>query len=328
MKFLLKLVITCVLVALIIWYLGGLEETIAVISQADLRYLLAGALVLTLDRIAMAYKWSLLLQSRGLQLPLMRGTKIYCASMIWGMFLPSTVGSDTIRAFMTCRGGLDSSNVIASIVIERMIGFISALLLGLIGLFILDQTGQLDPRFQPIWWVGGMMLGGAILIFGISLSHSLFDFIYEQIPKRLLQNRIAIRLQKLHKTYVAYNANKKILTKFFGLTFGQQLLAVIPTWLIALGLGIDVGLLFMAGVLPLTLLISRLPVSINGLGVFEGVFILLLSLGGVSAAEAVSIVVIGRVLEVVSYLPWWLAYAINDGTIRPPTPLQDRHPNG
>lgn len=45
MKFLLKLVITCVLVVLIIWYLGGLEETIAVISQADLRYLLAEVLV-------------------------------------------------------------------------------------------------------------------------------------------------------------------------------------------------------------------------------------------------------------------------------------------
>jgi glycosyltransferase 2 family protein len=328
MKFLLKLVITCVLVVLIIWYLGGLEETIAVISQADLRYLLAGVLVLTLDRILMTYKWSLLLQSRGLQLPLMRGTKIYCASMIWGMFLPSTVGSDAIRAFMTCRGGLDSSNVITSIVVERMIGFISALLLGLIGLFILDQTGQLDPRFQPVWWMGGVMLGGAILIFGISLSHSLFDFIYEQIPKRLLQNRIAIRLQKLHKTYVAYNANKKILTKFFGLTFGQQLLAVIITWLIARGLGIDVGILFMAGVLPLTLLISRLPVSINGLGVFEGVFILLMSLGGVSAAEAVSIAVTGRLLEIVSFLPWWLAYVIDDGTIRPPTPLQDHHPSG
>ena len=328
MKSLLKLVITCVLVALIIWYLGGLEETMAVISQADLRYLLAGALVLTLDRILVTYKWALLLQSKGLQLSLIRGTKIYCASMIWGMFLPSTVGSDAIRAFMTCRGGLDSSNVIASIVVERMIGFISALLLGLIGLFILDQTGQLDPRFQPVWWMGGMMLGGAVLIFGISLSHSLFDFIYEQIPKRLLQNRIAIRLQKLHKTYVAYNVNKKILTKFFGLTFGQQLSAVILNWLIARGLGIDMGLLFMAGVLPLTLLISRLPVSINGLGVFEGVFILLMSLGGVSAAEAVSIAVTGRLLETVSFLPWWLAYVIDDGTIRPPTPLQDHHPSG
>ncbi len=328
MKLLPRLIISCLLVALIIWYLGGLEEIIAIISQTDLRYLLAGALVLTLDRILMAYKWSLLLHSRGLQLPLMRGTKIYCASMIWGMFLPSTVGSDAIRAFMTCRGGLDSNNVIASIVVERMIGFISALLLGLIGLLILDQTGDLDPRFQPVWWIGGIMLGGAILIFGISLSHSLFDFIYQKMPERLLRNKIAVRLQKLHKTYADYHTNKKILTRFFGLTFGEQFSFVIITWLIAHGLGIDVGLLFMAGVLPLTLLISRLPVSINGLGVFEGVFILLMSLGGVSAAEAVSIAVTGRLLETVSFLPWWLAYVIDDGTIRPPTPLQDRHPNG
>jgi hypothetical protein len=67
---------------------------------------------------------------------------------------------------------------------------------------------------------------------------------------------------------------------------------------------------------------------INGLGVFEGVFILLMSFGGVSAAEAVSIAVTGRLLETVSFLPWWLAYVIDDGTIQPPMPLQDRHPNG
>jgi hypothetical protein len=69
-------------------------------------------------------------------------------------------------------------------------------------------------------------------------------------------------------------------------------------------------------------------VSINGLGVFEGVFILLMSLGGVSAAEAVSIAVTGRLLETVSFLPWWLAYVIDDRTIRSPTPLQDHHPSG
>jgi glycosyltransferase 2 family protein len=328
MKFLPRLAISCTLVAFIIWYLEGLEDIIALISQADPRYLLAGTLVITLDRVLMAYKWALLLHSRGLQLPLMRGTQIYCASMIWGLFLPSTVGSDAIRAFMTCRGGLDSNNVVASIVVERMIGFISALLLGLIGLFILDQTGDVDPRFQPVWWIGGIMLGGAILIFGISLSHSLFDLIYEKTLRHLLRNQMVVRLQKLHKTYVDYNTNKKILTKFFGLTFGEQLQVVLINWLIARALGIDVGLLFMAGVLPLTLLISRLPVSINGLGVFEGVFILLMSFGGISAAEAISIAVTGRLLETVSFLPWWLAYVIDDGTIRPPTPLQDRHSNG
>ena len=57
-------------------------------------------------------------------------------------------------------------------------------------------------------------------------------------------------------------------------------------------------------------------------------FILLMSLGGVSAAGAVSIALIGRLLETVSFLPWWLAYVIDDGTIRPPTPLQDHHPSG
>jgi uncharacterized membrane protein YbhN (UPF0104 family) len=59
------------------------------------------------------------------------------------------------------------------------------------------------------------------------------------------------------------------------------------------------------------MLVARLPISINGIGVFEGALILTLSLAGVSASEAVAIAVMGRILDTVALLPWWLAFLFN-----------------
>jgi len=117
-------------------------------------------------------------------------------------------------------------------------------------------------------------------------------------------------------TYQGYGTKKRALVAFFSLTFGEQWLAIVFAWVIAIGMGIHVGLLFIAGVLPLALLISRLPISIDGWGVFDGVFILLMSLAGVSAAEAVAIALAARVLQTASWLPWWLSHLISNGGFR------------
>jgi uncharacterized membrane protein YbhN (UPF0104 family) len=82
-------------------------------------------------------------------------------------------------------------------------------------------------------------------------------------------------------------------------------------------MGVDVGVLFMLGVVPLTVLISRLPISIGGLGVYEGIFALLMFLGGVSASQAVAIAFAGRILETVAYLPWWIVHMAGSRKGRP-----------
>ena len=105
---------------------------------------------------------------------------------------------------------------------------------------------------------------------------------------------------------------------FFGLTLVQQLMPILLLWLTAQALRIELGLLDMTGVVPLSFLISRIPVSISNLGVLEGIFMVLMSLGGVSAAESIAIVLAFRFLEMASWLPWWLAHVVGSGELRPP----------
>jgi uncharacterized protein (TIRG00374 family) len=147
-----------------------------------------------------------------------------------------------------------------------------------------------------------------------SFSQSAFDLLHGRLLHRFRDTRLIQRLWQLHSTYRAYQYDKSNLALFFGLTFGEQLFMIVLFWLIAHGLGIEVSLFYIAGVVPLTILVARLPVSVNGWGVFDGVFILLISLAGVSAVEAIAIVLISRILQTVSWLPWWGAHVLGNAS--------------
>ena len=68
---------------------------------------------------------------------------------------------------------------------------------------------------------------------------------------------------------------------------------------------------------PLSLLIARLPIGLYGLGTFEGAFVFLLSASGLSGADAVAMSLSARILEILAFLPWWLANLTTAGSIWP-----------
>lgn len=326
LKLVVRIALTLLILGALLWKLGGIGEVAKWIAGLKFSYILLVLLVMTLDRLLMTYKWTRLLVARGIRLPFFQAMQIYCAAMIWGMFLPSTMGADAIRAFSTARKGIDSDEVVASIILERLIGFLSALLLGLFSLVLLSASGLLDQRFQFIWLSAvGVLLAG-ILAFAVSFSQKWFDFIHGRLLKRFEKNAIFRRLRQFHETYLNYQEDKASLVIFFGLTFLEQLLPILYTWLIAQGIGLDVKLLFIAGAVPLTILVSRIPISIDGLGVYDGVFALLMSLSGVAPAQAIAITFIGRILQIMVWLPWWFAYVVGSGSVRPPQAVLPHRP--
>ncbi len=316
MKTALRVAVSAILVGAIVWMLGGIREVGAQILRIDPLYLVPIVALIMIDRGLMAYKWCFLLRGRGIRLPILRAMMVYCASAIWGLFLPTTVGSDAIRAFSTARTGIDPKEVVASIIVERFIGFLSALVLAVMSLCLLTHLGYLGNRVVFAWLLGGGMLLGAVFLFVGSVSETAFLLFHDKVLHGIQHRPIAKKIREFHDTYRSFAADRWNLSTFFGLTFGEQLLPILDTWLVARGMGIDVGMLYLAAALPLALLISRLPISIDGIGVFEGIFIVLMSLAGLSAAQAVAIAVVSRVLATITYVPWWFAYVISSRNLR------------
>ena len=328
MKTTLKVAVSAILIGAIVWMLGGIREVGAQILRIRPIYILPIVAVAMIDRALMAYKWCLLLRGRGIRLPFLQAMMVYCASAIWGLFLPTTVGSDAIRAYSTSRGGIDPKEVVASIIIERFLGFLSALLLAVMSLILLTHLGYLGDRVVFAWLLGGGMLLGAAFLFFVSVSERAFLLFHEKVLHRVKSGRVALKLREFHDTYRSFAADRGTLSTFFGLTFGEQLFPILDTWLVARGMGIDVGVLYFAAALPMALLISRLPISFDGIGVFEGIFILLMSLAGLTAAQAVAIAVTSRILGTISYIPWWFAYGVSSRNLRAQDALRGKSPSG
>jgi len=318
MKIALKILVSVGLLAAIVWNHGGLQAVATEIFRVDLRYIVLVAGLSLADRGLMTFKWTLLLRGRGLRISFLRAMMIYCASWVWGFFLPTTVGSDAIRAYCTSREGLDARETVASIVVERFVGFLSSLVLMFFSLLLLTALGSLGGQIVLAWAVGAAFAAVGVLLYLVSVSDRAFDLAHNRILGRFRRFGIASRLREFHEAYQSFVRDRRYFGTFFCLTFLEQLFPIVSLWAIARGMGIETGLLYFAGALPLAMLFSRLPISFDGIGVFEAVFVVLIALAGVSASQAVAISVTGRILMLLVLIPWWLAFVFARGNLRAP----------
>jgi len=318
MKLWLRIALSIVLVVLLLTYVVDVREVGHILQRFDAGWLLLGIVVVTIDRVLMTFKWTLLLRAQGYRLPLLQGVTIYCTSMVWGLALPATVGADAIRAVMVTKRGFNGTDVVTSIVIERMVGFVLALALGLVSLAILRNIGVLGARFDIALYLGVAMLIGVTALLVAALNEKLVSAVLVRLPRFVRESKVMQYLERFAAAYRALGGARRTIAKFSALTVLEQVFSVIFPWTLAKGLDVDVNLLLLLGVLPISTLISRLPISFDGLGVYEAVFVGLLVLAGISAEAALAIAISGRIIQLFAFLPWWVAYVARSGAVRPP----------
>jgi glycosyltransferase 2 family protein len=318
MKFWLRTALSVALVVLLFTYVVDAHEVVQILERFDTTYLLLAIAVVTLDRVLMTFKWTLLLRAQGYRLPLLQGVTIYCTSMVWGLALPTTVGADAIRAVMVTKRGFKGTDVVTSIVIERMIGFVLALALGLVSLAVLRTIGVLDGRFDRALYLGVAMLVGVTVLLVAALDEKLVARVVARLPAVVRDSKVMHYLERFAKAYRSLGSARGTMAQFSVLTVLEQVLSIFFPWAVARGLGVPVDLVLLLGVLPISTLVSRLPISFDGLGVFEAVFVGLLVLAGIHAEAALAIAISGRVIQLFAFLPWWFVYVAQSGGVRPP----------
>ena len=261
-----------------------------------------------LDRFTMTFKWLLLLRSVNRHMPLMQGMTVYCTSTLLGSFLPTTAGSDVIRGVWATRLGLGGAHVTASIVVERFIGFLSVVLLALAAQLYLATRTHLSSAMHLVFAVGVCVFIAAFVAACLLLHPRSQRWMVALMPARIRDMSIVRKLLSVLDACRELGAARSTLLTFFLLTLFEQFLPVASVIVLAKGLGIEVasGWVF-SGVMS-SLIVARLPISIDGIGVYDGLFATLMTLGGVPAEASVAIALTCRVLQMVACAPWALAF--------------------
>jgi uncharacterized protein (TIRG00374 family) len=269
------------------------------VETADVGLLAIAYVLYVLDRALMSYKWGLLLRVHGLHVPLWQGWSIYSAASFASTFLPSTVGADMLRAAWSWRRGLRSEAAVAAVVVERAIGFLASFSLSVAAVVYLSASAAFAELAAFRW------IAVALFVLAAAAVVLSFDPRVHRVMARALPGAVGrglLRwLERFEDAYTAYRAERSVLWGFSALTLAEQIVTLAMTYLVALAIGIGVPPIYFAATCSVAFLASRLPISLDGLGILEGAVVVLLGRAGVDPAEAVAFALLSRVMAIAAY---------------------------
>ena len=294
-------------IALLAWRVD-LASTLHTLERVEPLALALAAGMALLDRFVMAWKWNLLLRVRGRALRALDAFRLYLASGFVGYFVPA-VGSDFFRAARLSVSGRALSNVSASILLERVLGLIAVLGIGLAGLAVLVRRGGRADLAPVLWTVALAFLGvlGATIL---SLNERLFAQL-RRASARFSHVRALELLYALHAEYVAMSRARATVLAFGLLSVINQLIQALAFAPILLSIGAPVHLLSLCTLLPLTKAVFQLVPVPAGIGVAEGTFVVTLSLARVPPAQGLAVALAIRAIDLAMLFPMGVAYLLD-----------------
>lgn len=246
----------------------GLQNILSHLGNMDLRFFLLSSLVYLVTIFLASLRWGLLLKrSQPMK-------KLFSLCLIGGFFnhfMPGAVGGDAVKAYYLYKETGQGGSSLGSVFLDRYVGYFALLSIGLIS----GIAGYGDLKALGLHWLTPslfiLFLSGSLLFFGLRIGRkfkALADF-YDYFHDTL--------------------RDRRAIGQAFLLSLMIQVLTILEIELISLGLGQHPSFTALFVFVPLIITVMAVPVSISGLGLREGAFVVLFGLTGISAEAATAI---------------------------------------
>ena len=260
---------------------NDIGKTVEIAKDADFFYLLAALVCVFAVYGVILVRWAVIIKALELRLARKEVVRWFFIGTFFNFVLPTSTGGDIIKAIGLCQDTRDRAKVVASIVLDRILGFISITIVALVSYFVARKIA--DEKF---------LFNGIIVLFLVSWGGFLF-----LVSGRLyslacgLFNRWASVREKLWKLHQAFALIKeKLPFALLAIVISSlaQVLLGLSYFLTAKGLHQDADLVYCIAFAPLICVASSLP-SIGGLGFRENATVLLFMKIGMTRPAAVSL---------------------------------------
>lgn len=241
---------------------------------------LGGAFAVAMGGIVLsAWRWQrvLIVFDRAVRLRTLVGH--YFSGQFVGNVLPSTIGGDVVRVTRLTQTIGDAPTAFGSVALERLTGFIALPLLSLIG-FAVDPS-LLGARRS---WIALLASGVTI----VALVTILFLAAHPRLAGRYRHDDGWTRfIGAVHVGVERMRREPRRAAAALGTAMLYQASLVVTMWCVAHALGAPVPSGALLAYIPAVAMAQVLPLSLAGLGVREGMLVLLLTPLGVSTGQAV-----------------------------------------
>jgi len=274
-----------------LWAPAGRAQVSALFSEANPVFVLLSVLIQFVLNYASAFKWWMLLRSRGIHVSSLRLWAYYCIGLFYNLLLPTSMGGDVVRVHELRRHTGRGAEAVASVFVERFTGMITLVLFALMAVLI-----NLHQFNQPL--ITSSLLFLSALILGIGW------FVLDPRPLRLadallrrLLPRLAFLTANLHKIQLSvqhYRHDRAALAAAFVNSLIFHLLAVVNVWLATRVFADTMTMPAALVATPVIMLLMNLPVSIGGIGLLEFAYTFTFELLGLGPALGLSVALLMR----------------------------------
>lgn len=296
LSFLIRIAVSLGLIAFMLSRLDG-DDMLRFLRRADVSLVLLTLVTVFVDRSFMVVRWMKLVEALDIHVPRLRVVKIFFLSTFFGSFLPSGVGGEAVRAVSFSRLTSRGVESVASVVMDRMLGLLSMLLMGFMSLTVFYRVYP-----HPA-------LVGVVVVLAVGVVAALALGLSRTMHARVLALGKENWLSKATRAMGRYRDRLGTLALVLGLSLGVQGLRVLQAYFLSEALDLETPLIYFLCFIPPILVVTMLPISVGGWGTTNVAYVALFSQVGMDRDGAFVLSVLILALGVIGNLPGGLIYA-------------------
>jgi len=241
---------------------------------------LVAALIATFAAFGLAaLRWLEVCRTLGNDLKFSAVFGYFLAGQFVGNFLPTTVGGDILRVSRMGTEIRDHSSAFASVVIERLTGWLVLPFITLIALGV--NPDLVTSRAGVVALLGALGTLMLLVILILMAQH-------QRLGGRIRgNNSISASVAAVHRGLNSYRKVPASMLRLLAIAVAFQACLITAVICIASSIGIEVGLVNWVAFIPMVFIAQVLPVAIGGIGIREAALVLFLGGSNVSSGQSV-----------------------------------------
>jgi len=272
----------------------GLQNILSHLRNMDLRFFFLSSVVYLLTLVLASLRWGILLK---VSQPRKKLFSLCLIGSFFNHFMPGAVGGDAVKAYYLYKETGHGGSSIGSVFLDRYVGYCALLSIGLVS----GIAAYSDLKTIGLHWLTPslfiLFLAGSLLFFGL---------------------RIGRRFKALADFYDYFHdtlRDRRAIGKALLLSLMIQVLTILEIELISLGLGQHPSFTALFVFVPLIISVMAVPISISGLGLREGAFVVFFGLTGISAEASMAISFLWFLSVATGSLPGFVEYMKQGRTV-------------
>ena len=278
-----------------------------VLASARISYLLVALIAYLCSQLISSMRWALLARLLGFQNPLKDFTLFYLIGMFFSLFAPGTVGGDVGRVVYLSRTGdreKEGRRAVAmgfaaiSVLADRAVGMAVLIWIGAVALAVAPRYSiPAAIRYTTFALALGFVLAWALL----------------PLLGWWLQSKENPAWKNLRLALETYRGRRPVILQAMILSLTVHALQSWIHVMIGYALDIEFPWSYALIVYPLVGTFSALPISLNGIGLREGGYLLLLGWIGIGSEKAIAFSLLWFVVVVLNSAIGGLVFILRRG---------------